>query len=176
MSERHPVGGQRRRPLEVRDLFAPDRSGAGARPPITTPVTYPGVVLVPFREPWCTDLQETALTWEVRRLRCGTQRDTIVVMYSSGPAGHHAATGAFFCGEVISAPPEEVWPQISEGCGLAQHEFQEWFAGRQLAHAIEIKCMRQVNPLAVEFPVPASFVCLDSAKAEHRRVIDHVCA
>jgi predicted transcriptional regulator len=60
----------------------------------------------------------------------------VVVVYASGET--KALLGAFQIARIVSAKPNTIWRRFRESTGLTKREFDEYFAGAEKAHAIEI--------------------------------------
>lgn len=60
-----------------------------------------------------------------------------VVIYATMPVGK--VIGEFDIDEIISASPSEIWDLTVQYSGITKLFFNEYFHGREIAHAIKIK-------------------------------------
>ena len=66
---------------------------------------------------------------------CMENRDVFV--YVTSPV--RQLRGGFRVGHVWSGTPEEVWKRVSGLAGVCKSDFDAYYAGRTVAHALEIK-------------------------------------
>ncbi len=89
-----------------------------------------------------------------------------VVIYSTMPEGR--IIGEFSIGEIIAKRPEDLWEATKNVSGIDRRFFDEYFVGRDVAYAIQIKDFVQykepINPYLKEkgFKAPQSFKYLDN--------------
>ncbi|MFC0400891.1 ASCH domain-containing protein [Paraburkholderia rhizosphaerae] len=64
-----------------------------------------------------------------------------VVIYATKPVGK--VVGEFDIDGVISASPRNLWSRTKEFAGITKQRFNEYFDGREVAHAIKVKDARR---------------------------------
>ena len=78
----------------------------------------------------------------------------IVVLYSTMPVGR--VVGEFAVADVHSAKPADVWTLTRQFAGISRTFFNEYFEGRDVAHAIEVRTVKRYRkPLALSQLVPS---------------------
>lgn len=101
---------------------------------------------------------------ELRRRITSCLENRAVFIYVTSPV--RQLRGGFRVGQVWSGPPEEVWRQVSKLAGVRKRDFDEYYAGRTVAYALEItdvweyKNPASLNTLGDRFPdfvVPQSW-------------------
>lgn len=73
-------------------------------------------------------------TAELRRVRPSVSRGDLLILYVSSPT--KALAGVAEVASVVSGKPDEIWPLVSRRAGIGRDEFDRYFAGAGLAHAI----------------------------------------
>ncbi|CAB3768272.1 hypothetical protein [Paraburkholderia humisilvae] len=63
------------------------------------------------------------------------------MIYATKPVGK--VVGEFDIDEVISASPNKLWSSTKEFAGITKQRFNEYFDGREVAHAIKVKDARR---------------------------------
>lgn len=63
------------------------------------------------------------------------------IIYATMPVGR--IVGEFEIGGYLSYSPEELWKKTSDRSGITESFFREYFDGRDLAHAIEVKSVKR---------------------------------
>ena len=74
---------------------------------------------------------------ELRRRISSCMENRDVFIYVSSPV--RQLRGGFRVGNVWSGTPEEVWKRVSKLAGVHKTDFDAYYAGRSVAHALEIK-------------------------------------
>lgn len=64
-------------------------------------------------------------------------KDTIVVLYASSPI--NKIIGQFLTKDILSGEPFNVWKETRAASGIKKEYFDQYFSGRSIAHAIEVK-------------------------------------
>lgn len=87
-----------------------------------------------------------------------------VVVYVTAPVG--GVVGEFRIGRIISDDINSLWTRTKEYAGISFQKFRDYFAGRDVGHAIEIASVQkypQMLDLDAHFGLrpPQSFVYLD---------------
>jgi predicted transcriptional regulator len=78
----------------------------------------------------------------------------IIVLYASHPTGK--VVGEFEIAQFISDTPNKIWGQTKNDAGISRRYFDEYFAGKSLAHAIQIKAVkRYARPRALDTILPS---------------------
>jgi predicted transcriptional regulator len=75
--------------------------------------------------------------YELRRVRPRIASGSVVWLYATKPCG--AVVGWFEAGDVISAPPPELWKRVGQQSGVSRAEFVAYFTGCDTGHAIEVR-------------------------------------
>ncbi len=73
---------------------------------------------------------------ELRRRVTKKMRGREVFVYVSNPA--RILRGGFTVGDVTSGTPEEVWDEVCDVACVEKTDFDDYYAGRKVAHAFEI--------------------------------------
>ncbi len=87
-----------------------------------------------------------------------------VVIYVSSPV--QRILGEFMVGRVLSMSPSALWRQTRDHAGITRAYFNQYFAGRPLAHALEVgRVVRYRQPIdpwqsVDDFTAPQSFMYL----------------
>lgn len=86
-----------------------------------------------------------------------------VVVYASSPV--QQVIGEFEIEDILSSAPKDIWEQTKMFSGISEDFFHEYFANREVAHAIKIKnTVKYHKPLDIKenFNVvpPQSYVYL----------------
>ena len=74
---------------------------------------------------------------ELRRRIVSQAENTYVFVYVSSP--NMELRGGFRIGRVWSGPPEEVWKRVRDFAGIPKQDFDAYFQGNSVAHALEVK-------------------------------------
>lgn len=79
-----------------------------------------------------------------------------VYIYASSPVSK--VVGEFQLVDVLVGTPDEIWVITQNYAGITKVFFNEYFKGRTIAYAIEIKNLRIYDePVALTFQAPQSF-------------------
>lgn len=73
---------------------------------------------------------------ELRRRSPKNMKGRDVFIYVTNPV--RTLRGGFKVGNVWTGTPEEIWKVVSESAGLEKPDFDAYYAGRDIAHAMEI--------------------------------------
>lgn len=101
--------------------------------------------------------------YEFRKVIFKKPKVSIVVVYASSPV--QKVIGEFEIDDIFSSNPNEIWEMTKMYSGISKDFFYEYFAEREIAHAIKIKNTLKYNkPLRIreDFNVmpPQSYVYL----------------
>lgn len=77
-----------------------------------------------------------------RRINRGITR---VVIYETAPTS--AIVGWFTVIDVLSEPPETLWPFVEHEAGITREQYDAYFAGCATAHAIQIGGVTRCEPI-----------------------------
>ena len=77
-------------------------------------------------------------TIEVRRQRPNVRPGTLGFVYSSLP--EQAVVGSFRIDKIFSGSPEEIWLMAHHRARISRKDFDSYFAGVEIAHAIVVSC------------------------------------
>lgn len=76
-----------------------------------------------------------------------------VVIYATMPVGK--VVGEFEFDGIVSGTPKAVWLETEDYSGISQDFFEEYFEGREMAHAIKVgNVIRYKDPLSLNMIVP----------------------
>lgn len=76
-----------------------------------------------------------------------------IVIYATMPVGK--IVGEFEFDGVLTGTPDAVWTQTEDYSGISQNFFEEYFNGREMAHAIKVGSVkRYLEPLNLTTIVP----------------------
>ncbi|WP_455182964.1 hypothetical protein [Azospirillum palustre] len=104
-------------------------------------------------------------TYEFRRRVFGRKDVKSVIIYSTRPVGK--IVGEFDIGEIICAPPRDLWEKTASGSGITRQYYDAYFSGRTQAFALAISAVRvyeePITPkeLAANFKPPQSYMYVD---------------
>lgn len=79
--------------------------------------------------------------FEFRKVLPRTHKLTTVVIYATMPVGK--VVGEFKVGEVLTDTPKKIWDSTRLSAGISKKYFNEYFTGKDLAHAIGVKSARR---------------------------------
>jgi predicted transcriptional regulator len=98
--------------------------------------------------------------YEYRRILAKNDVDLIII-YSSHPV--KKIVGEFKVKTIIIKPPAALWKMTSHSAGISKNKFYEYFSGKSMAYAYEIKSVKKykkhknLNDFGI-FSPPQSFV------------------
>jgi predicted transcriptional regulator len=108
-------------------------------------------------------------TVELRRRRPSLPVGARVLIYASSPTQH--VIGWFEVGNVVAERPTALWEKVRDRAGVSRQEFRAYFAGCDLAYAIEITATERVSPVALPMRPPQSWQFLDGTNRRHRGLL-----
>jgi len=89
-----------------------------------------------------------------------------VVLYATMPLGK--VVGEFDIETVLSGAPNFIWSETHEHSGISKSYFNNYFHGRETAHAIKVACVRRYKiPLALNKLIPEG-----NAPQSYRYILD----
>jgi predicted transcriptional regulator len=108
---------------------------------------------------------------ELRRTRPHVQTGDVVLVYASSPV--KALIGAFAVGGVVSDDVSGLWERYSSTLGVSQEEYDDYFAGADLAHGLLVADRVNFTPVPLDalrrrasFRPPQSYMFWGRALAE----------
>jgi len=106
-------------------------------------------VLLSIKPEFAFKIFDGTKRFEFRRVIFKNPDVNIVVVYASSPV--QRVIGEFEIETILSCNPESIWEQTKQGSGITKDFFDEYFADREIAHAIKIKKTRRYkNPLSLK--------------------------
>ena len=118
-------------------------------------------ILLSIKPKYVQSIFNKTKLFEFRRVIPKQRSVNKVFIYSSSPK--QRIVGYFAIEKIISESPESVWDQCKSHAGIDKEEFFNYFQGKQLAHAIQIKKVtkfrKEIDPkdMDPEFRPPQSF-------------------
>jgi predicted transcriptional regulator len=94
-------------------------------------------VLLSIKPEFAFKIFEGTKKFEFRKVIFKNPNIKIVVVYASSPVKQ--VIGEFEIDGILSSDPDEIWRQTKKQSGISENLFYEYFADRQIAHAIKIK-------------------------------------
>ena len=64
-------------------------------------------------------------------------KDMVVVLYASKPISK--IVGRFVIKNILSGEPSNIWEKTGAASGIKKKDFEQYFSGRSVAHAIEVE-------------------------------------
>jgi|SRR5690606_4421331 len=94
-------------------------------------------VLLSIKPEFAFKIFEGKKKFEFRKAIFKNPNVKTVVVYASSPV--QRVIGEFEIDIILSSAPNEIWKQTKEHSGISEDFFYEYFADREIAHAIKIK-------------------------------------
>lgn len=66
-----------------------------------------------------------------------------IVIYATLPLGK--VVGEFDIAEILSDTPKNIWQETADVSGITKRFFNEYFEGKEVAHAIKVKKVRRYS-------------------------------
>ena len=98
-------------------------------------------VLLSIRPQYANSILDGTKKYEFRRRVHRDSRVHTVVIYATKPVGK--VVGEFSIKSVHSAHPDSLWERTKEFSGITRSFFLEYFSGREVGHAIEVKRVKK---------------------------------
>lgn len=106
-------------------------------------------VLMSIKPEYAVKIFEKEKKFEFRKAIFKNPDITTIVVYASSPI--QMVIGEFQIEEIISNTPEKIWRKTKANSGITEDFFFEYFADRDIAHAIKIKDIKKYNkPLCIK--------------------------
>lgn len=120
-------------------------------------------VLLSIKPEYAFKIFDGSKKYEFRKVIFKNPNITTVVVYASSPV--QQVIGEFDIDLILSLDPDQVWSKTKEFSGISEEFFYQYFADRDIAHAIKVKNVRRYKkPLSItsDFNVapPQSYVYL----------------
>lgn len=100
-------------------------------------------VLLSIKPEYAQRILDGTKRFEFRRRVHRDPRVHTVVIYATMPVGK--VLGEFSIKSVHSEHPDSLWEKTKEFSGITQNFFAEYFSGRDLGHAIEVKKVKKYS-------------------------------
>ena len=94
-------------------------------------------VLLSIKPEFAFKIFEGTKKFEFRKVIFKNPNVKTVVVYASSPV--QRVIGEFEIEDILSSAPNEIWRQTKMHSGISEDFFYEYFADREIAHAIKIK-------------------------------------
>lgn len=127
-------------------------------------------VLMSIRPEYSSAIFAGTKTVELRRRRPSFSAGTRVLVYSTSPT--QQVDGLFEVGDVLAAEPAELWERVGHRAGVDRGTYDSYFAGCDLAYAIEVVDPQRVPPVELAIRPPQSYQFLRPRKEAHRRLLE----
>jgi predicted transcriptional regulator len=120
-------------------------------------------VLLSIKPEFAIKIFEGTKKFEFRKVIFKNPNVKTVIVYASSPV--QQVIGEFEIDDIFSFNPEAIWELTKKYSGISEEYFYQYFADREIAHAIKIKNTKKYRiPLSIRddfnvFP-PQSFVYL----------------
>jgi predicted transcriptional regulator len=101
----------------------------------------PTSVLLSIKPEFVEKIFDGLKRYEFRRVIFKSQTVSKVVIYASNPV--QRVVGEFQVGGILALQREQLWRRTREYSGIAKAYFDEYFGGKGIAYAIEIKSARR---------------------------------
>lgn len=120
-------------------------------------------VLLSIKPEYAFKIFDGTKKFEFRKVIFKNPNIKTVVVYASSPV--QKVIGEFEIDDILSFDPEAIWNMTKKHSGITEDFFYEYFADREIAHAIKIKKTKKYRkPLSIkdDFNVvpPQSYVYL----------------
>lgn len=105
-------------------------------------------VLLSIKPEYAFKIFEGTKKFEFRKVIFKNPDVKTVVVYASSPV--QQVIGEFEIDSIFSFNPDKIWKMTKEFSGISEDFFYEYFANREIAHAIKIKSIKKYKrPLSI---------------------------
>ena len=105
-------------------------------------------VLLSIKPKYADKIFDGTKKFEFRKVIFKNPNIKTVVVYSSSPI--QQVIGEFEIDDILSFNPDKIWKMTKKYSGISEDFFYEYFADRDIAHAIKIKKTRRYRkPLCI---------------------------
>ena len=94
-------------------------------------------VIISIKPAFCKLIFSGQKKWEYRKAIFQEQGVKKIIVYATAPIS--LVVGEFETGLILKASPSEIWEKTKDGAGISREFFNDYFAGKDFARAIEIK-------------------------------------
>ena len=108
---------------------------------------------------------------ELRCRRPRAAQGTPVVVYASAEVGR--IVGVFEIAGILNDTPTGLWRRVRERAAIDKPAYDAYFAGVDVAHAIEVANPRHVSSLPPPWRPQPGWLRLDPRNRQHRTVLRH---
>ena len=98
-------------------------------------------VLLSIKPEYAYKIFEGKKRFEFRRVIFKNPNIKTVVVYASSPV--QKVIGEFEIDNILSSNPTEIWKKTKKYSGISEDFFNEYFADREIAHAIKISRIKK---------------------------------
>ena len=126
-------------------------------------------VLMSIRPMYVEAILDGTKTVELRRRRPSFPAGTTVLIYATSP--DKKVQGAFEVGGVLEGAPPDIWERVKDRAGLDRSTFDQYFAGSEMAYAIEVVRPRRTVPTPIAIRPPQSYQFLNPRHRRHKAVL-----
>lgn len=106
-------------------------------------------VLLSIKPEYAFKIFDGTKKFEFRRVIFKKPNIKTVIVYASSPV--QKVIGEFEIDDIFSFNPDEIWKMTKKFSGISEDFFYEYFANREIAHAIKIKNIKKYSePLSIK--------------------------
>jgi predicted transcriptional regulator len=106
-------------------------------------------VLLSVKPHFANAILDGKKAFEFRRIIFRNRNVRRVVIYASSPV--QRVIGEFLISEILTMQPRELWKVTESGSGIEKEYFDDYFAGRDRAHALRVsQPIRYEDPIELE--------------------------
>jgi len=106
-------------------------------------------VLLSIKPEFAFKIFEGIKRFEFRKIIFKKPNIKTVVVYASSPV--QQVIGEFEIDDILTSSPDEIWKITRKYSGISEQYFYEYFADREIAHAIKIKeATKYKEPLSLQ--------------------------
>lgn len=106
-------------------------------------------VLLSIKPEYAFKIFDGTKKFEFRKVIFKKPNIKTVVVYASSPV--QKVIGEFEIDDILSFNPDEIWKMTKKFSGISEDFFYEYFANREIAHAIKIKNIKKYSePLSIK--------------------------
>ena len=98
-------------------------------------------VLLSIKPEFAFKIFEGEKKFEFRKVIFKKPNIKTVVVYASSPV--QRVIGEFEIDNILSSHPKKIWDETKKHSGISEDFFYEYFANREIAHAIKIKNIKK---------------------------------
>lgn len=106
-------------------------------------------VLLSIKPEYAFKIFDGTKKFEFRKVIFKKPNIKTVIVYASSPV--QKVIGEFEIDDILSFNPDEIWKMTKKFSGISEDFFYEYFANREIAHAIKIKNIKKYSePLSIK--------------------------